>query len=152
MFLKLRKYCLGKGFDGVEAEDHLRDFLPRVLPMMLPKIRFLALQPRIMTYLLENMEPAIRIERTTCGLRISDSPTSDNVSPQETTIAIAPDMAADRVSLSCPGSSVVAEGARFDNPESLETIDHDLLSLVRSQSPTGESEIGEEPIKYDRTR
>ena len=38
------------------------------------------------------MEPAIRIERTTCGLRISDSPTSDNLTPQETTTQDALDM------------------------------------------------------------
>jgi integrase-like protein len=38
------------------------------------------------------MEPAIRIERTTCGLRISDSPISDNLTPQETTKQDAPDM------------------------------------------------------------
>jgi hypothetical protein len=54
------------------------------------------------------MEPAIRIERTTCGLRISDSPTSDNLTPQETTNRDAPDMVADGAGLSCPGSSVVA--------------------------------------------
>jgi hypothetical protein len=55
------------------------------------------------------MEPAIRIERTTCGLRISDSPTSDNLTPQETTNQDAPDMGPDGAGLSCPGSSVVAE-------------------------------------------
>jgi hypothetical protein len=41
------------------------------------------------------MEPAIRIERTTCGLRISDNPISDNLTPQETTNQDAPDMGAD---------------------------------------------------------
>ena len=41
------------------------------------------------------MEPAIRIERTTCGLRISDSPTSDNLTPQQTTKQDAPDMGTD---------------------------------------------------------
>ena len=34
------------------------------------------------------MEPPIRNERTTCGLRISDSPTSDNLIPQETTLTM----------------------------------------------------------------
>ena len=48
-----------------------------------------------------------RIEAT-CGLRISDSPTSDNLTPQETTNQDAPDMGADGAGLSCPGSSVVA--------------------------------------------
>jgi len=54
------------------------------------------------------MEPAIRIERTTCGLRISDSPTSDNLTPQETTTQDALDMGPDGAGLSCPGSNVVA--------------------------------------------
>jgi hypothetical protein len=55
------------------------------------------------------MEPAIRIERTTCGLRNSDNPTSDNLTPQETTKQDAPIMGADGDGLSCPGSSVVEE-------------------------------------------
>ena len=55
------------------------------------------------------MEPAIRIERTTCGLRISDSPTSDNLTPQETTKQDAPDMGADRAGLPCSDSSMVAQ-------------------------------------------
>ena len=46
--------------------------------------------------------------RLTCGLRISENPTSDKLTPQETTIQAAPDMGADGVGLSCPGSSVVA--------------------------------------------
>jgi hypothetical protein len=60
------------------------------------------------------MEPAIRIERTTCGLRISDNPTSDNLTPQETTNQDASDMGQDGAGLSCPGSSVVAD---MDNLE-----------------------------------
>ena len=55
------------------------------------------------------LEPAIRIERTTCGLRISDSPTSDNLTPQETTKQGTLDMGPDGAGLSCPGSSVVAD-------------------------------------------
>jgi len=55
------------------------------------------------------MEPAIRIERTTCGLRIPDNPTPDYLTPQETTNQDAPDMGADGAGLSCPGSSVVAD-------------------------------------------
>jgi hypothetical protein len=55
------------------------------------------------------VEPATRIERATCGLRNSASPTSDNLTPQETTNQDAPDMGADRAVLSCPGSSVVAD-------------------------------------------
>ena len=57
----------------------------------------------------EDVEPAIRIERTTCGLRISDSPTSDNLTPQETTNQDSLDMGRDGASLSCPGSSEVAD-------------------------------------------
>ena len=55
------------------------------------------------------MEPATRIERATCGLRTVPEPTSDNVTPQETTKQAPPDMGLDGGSLSCPGSSVVAE-------------------------------------------
>ena len=46
----------------------------------------------------------------TCGLQISDSPTSDNLTPQETTTQAAPDMGPDGAGLSCPGTSVVADG------------------------------------------
>jgi hypothetical protein len=41
------------------------------------------------------VEPAIRIERTTCGLRISPDPHTDNPTPQETTNQDAPEMGAD---------------------------------------------------------
>jgi len=54
------------------------------------------------------MEPAIRIERTTCGLRISQYSTSDNATPQETTNLDPPDMGPDGAGLSCSGSTVVA--------------------------------------------
>jgi hypothetical protein len=58
------------------------------------------------------MEPAIRIERTTCGLRIPDSPTSDNLTPQETTNQDTPNREVDGAGLSCPGSSVVAKSRK----------------------------------------
>jgi hypothetical protein len=45
----------------------------------------------------------------TCGLRISDSPTSDNLTPQETTKHDVLGMGAGGAGLSCPGSSEVAE-------------------------------------------
>jgi len=45
---------------------------------------------------------------STCGLRISDSPTSDNLTPRETRTQDALDMGPDGDGLSCPGSSVVA--------------------------------------------
>jgi hypothetical protein len=46
----------------------------------------------------------------------------------------------------------MAEGARFENPEALETIDPDLTVSFQSQSLTEDSEAEEEPIKPDRTR
>lgn len=46
----------------------------------------------------------------------------------------------------------LAEGARFENPEALETIGPDLVSSFRSQSLTEESEADETPIKTDGTR
>ena len=55
------------------------------------------------------LEPATHIERATCGLRNSETPTSDNLNPQETAKQDAPDMGLDGAELSCPGSSVVAE-------------------------------------------
>jgi hypothetical protein len=82
------------------------------------------------------MEPAIRIERTTCGLRNSDNATSDNLTPQETTNQDALDMGADGAELSCPGSSVVAEGARIETTDTPETIGPDLTASVLSQSFT----------------
>ena len=48
----------------------------------------------------------------TCSLRNSDNPTSDNLTPQETTNHDAPDMGEDGAGLSCPGSSMVAEEER----------------------------------------
>ena len=81
----------------------------------------------------------IRIEHATCGLRISDSPTSNNLTPQETTNQNAPDMGPEEAGLSSPGSNVVAEGARFENPTAPETIDLDLLPSVRSKLLTEES-------------
>ena len=51
----------------------------------------------------------IGMEPATCGLRISRTPTSDNLNPQETTSQDAPDMGPDGAELSSPGSTVVAE-------------------------------------------
>ncbi len=45
----------------------------------------------------------------TRGLRISDNPTSDNLTPQETTNQAAGEMGPDGARLSRPGSSVVAD-------------------------------------------
>ena len=52
----------------------------------------------------------------TLGLRISDSPTSDNLTPQETTSDVSHDMGPDGARLSCPGRNVVAENGE-DNSE-----------------------------------
>jgi hypothetical protein len=57
----------------------------------------------------ESLVPPIRVERTTRGLGITPSTTSDNLTPQETTNQDFPDIGRDRASLSCPGSSVVAK-------------------------------------------
>ncbi len=46
----------------------------------------------------------------------------------------------------------MANGARFENPEALETIGPDLTSSFCSQSLTEESEVGDEPVNRDRTR
>ena len=54
----------------------------------------------------------------TCGLRISDNPTSDNLTPQETTNQDAPDMGPDGAGLSCPGSSVVADKPDHEGEDS----------------------------------
>jgi hypothetical protein len=48
-------------------------------------------------------------EPLTCGLQNSDSPPSDNGTPQETTIQDTGTVGTDGPSSSCPGSSVVAE-------------------------------------------
>jgi len=50
----------------------------------------------------------------TRGLGISDSPTSDNLTQQETTNQDAPDMGPDGAGLCCPGSSVVADSEDED--------------------------------------
>ena len=98
------------------------------------------------------MEPEIRIKWNTCGLRISPNPTSDNLTPQQTTNQDAPDMGADWADLSCPGSSLVAERARFENCDALETIEHNLYSSVHTQLLTEQSEADETPIKRHRIR
>ncbi|MBS0167347.1 MAG: tyrosine-type recombinase/integrase [Nitrospira sp.] len=55
------------------------------------------------------LELARGIEPPTCGLQNVSSPTADNLNQQETTKQDPPDMGLDGASLSCPGSSVVAE-------------------------------------------
>jgi len=55
------------------------------------------------------MELARGIEPPTCGLQKSSDPTSDNLTPQETTNQEVGKMGIDGAGLSCPGSSVVVE-------------------------------------------
>jgi hypothetical protein len=57
------------------------------------------------------------------GLRISKSPTSDKLSPQESTKPDAPDMGLDGAVLYCPGSSVVAD-ARPDHLTVASSLSH----------------------------
>lgn len=46
--------------------------------------------------------------------------------------------------------SINGGGARFENPETSETMGLDLPSSFRSQSLTEEPGVGEEPIKPDQ--
>lgn len=46
--------------------------------------------------------------------------------------------------------SRMAEGARFEAPETLETIGHELTESSDSPALTDETEEGREPIKTDR--
>jgi hypothetical protein len=46
----------------------------------------------------------------------------------------------------------LAEGARFETPDALETIGHDPTLSFRSQSLTAESEERDAPVKTIRTR
>ena len=61
----------------------------------------------------EVVELARGIEPPTCGLQISDSPTSDNLTPQEATnqalVFVGGDLE-NGASLSCTGSNLVADG------------------------------------------
>jgi hypothetical protein len=43
-------------------------------------------------------------------------------------------------------------GAKFENPEALETLGLDLTVSFQSQSLTEELEVGEQPVKPDRKR
>ena len=49
------------------------------------------------------------LDGATCGLRIYKTPTSHNLTPQETTKPDVPDMGPDGAEFSFPGSSVVAK-------------------------------------------
>lgn len=62
----------------------------------------------------------------TCGLQNSDSPSSDKVTPQESTTQNAGTDGADKAGLSCTGSRVVAERGQ-DNSE--------FIPLIKSSTP-----------------
>src|SRR5262252_5381814 len=85
-----------------------RDLLVRAIPLRY-SLRELEGRTSGVDKFLKRLEPATRIERATCGLRNSQSPTSGNLAPQETTKQDASDMEPDGAGLSCPGSSVVAD-------------------------------------------
>ncbi len=53
-------------------------------------------------------QPLNAKEALSCGLQNSESPASDNRTPQETTIQDTDTVGADRGGLPCPGSSAVA--------------------------------------------
>lgn len=63
------------------------------------------------------------MNRATCGLQNSDSPTSDDLTPQETTNQELGETGLDGGSLPCPGSSAVAESG-LDN--------YELIPLTKS--------------------
>jgi hypothetical protein len=60
-------------------------------------------------------------------------------------------MGSDGADLSCPGSNVVADGARFEAIPAAETIGPDRVLSIHSQSHTDESETVERPIKSDQS-
>ncbi len=75
------------------------------------------------------MELARGIEPPTCGLQIISSPTSDNLTPQETTKDDPSDRGQDGPSLSCPGSSVVAES--LASSETIAPEESDRMTVSR---------------------
>ena len=76
------------------------------------------------------------MNRATCGLQSSERPTSDNLTPQETTNQDSTDMEPDRGGLPCPGSSVIADyGAEIERVEAStgsQTIGPDLVGSFSS--------------------
>lgn len=90
------------------------------------------------------MEPATRVERATCGLRIPPNTASDNLNPQETTKEDFPDMGGDRARLSCPGSSVVAGSGRGNselNPLIKSPVESLHQDTQQKESPTNGEDL-----------
>ena len=98
-----------------QAVDRLDQPLERPLLLLIPqpgRNLYSGHQKGMGLKYLKRLEPATRIERATCGLRNSKNPTSDNLSPQETTEQDASEVGTDGPELSCPCSSVVADDGR----------------------------------------
>lgn len=84
----------------------------------------------------------MRGDPLTCDLQNSDSPTSDNLTPQETTTQETGTVGAGGGSLSCPGSSVVAEDG-LDNSELnplIESSAEDHLATIQDTELSSVSE------------
>ena len=94
------------------------------------------------------------MNRATRGLQNSESPTSDNLTPQETTTQDMGETGIDGRGLPCAGSRVVADSGcadeRFEPSKDPGTIVPDRTSSFKSQSLTEDQEVGDEPIKTDR--
>lgn len=77
----------------------------------------------------------MRERHLTCGLRIVPNPTSDNLTPQETTNQGSDEMGQDEAGLSCPGSSAILEESIFpwklsDGKRIVLTSRHGLVFLA----------------------
>ena len=93
---------------------------------------------------MSTIKPLIFLD-STCGLQNSDSPTSDNLTPQETTTQDASTVCADRTGLSCPGSSVVAESDHNNaelNPLIKSLADNTRLNTHQKELRTNEEDLG----------
>lgn len=66
------------------------------------------------------------MNRATYALQDSDNPTSDNLTPEETTEEESGTVGADEADLSCPSISVVAESRQDDSA---------LAPLIKSPAP-----------------
>jgi hypothetical protein len=85
------------------------------------------------------------MNRATCGLQNSDSPPSDNLTPQETTTQDSPDLGRDGAGLPCPGSSVVAESGQDNyelNPLIKSLADNTQLNTHQKEFRTNEEDLG----------
>lgn len=81
----------------------------------------------------------------TCGLRISATPTSDNLTPQETTKDSAPEVGAGGAGLSCPG--VVAGRGWYGS----QVNEGALRPLIKSpdEAPSQDTQQEQSPAKCE---